>query len=276
MPVYKAEAIILRRQAVGEADRVITLFTREHGRLRTVARGVRRTTSRLAGRIEPFTHARLLLARGRTLDVIAQAEVVAAFAGLRADLTRSAYAAYVAELVDRFLPDRDRNESVFALLRTTLAALNQAAGEDAQVLALWFALHLAAELGYRPETEACVACGRRVPHLPGRAMEAWAFSPALGGALCPACRSQDANALGASPGILAAFEHLLDTPWERVKRLRLTQSQREEMAHLVQAHLEHRLEAKLRAPSVIRRLERKDAESGEPPASVRSSGTTAE
>jgi DNA repair protein RecO (recombination protein O) len=255
MPVYKAEAIILRHQAVGEADRVITLFTREYGRLRTAARGVRRTTSRLAGRIEPFTHARLLLARGRTLDVIAQAEVIAAFAGIRADLTRSAYAAYVAELVDRFLPDRDRNESVFALLRGTLAALDQTAGEDAQVHALWFALHLASELGYRPETESCVACGRRVPRSPGRAAEAWAFSPALGGALCPACRSQDAEAIGASPGILAAFEFLLRVPAERLRRLRLTRAQREEMARLVQAHLEYRLEAKLRAPSVIRRLE---------------------
>lgn len=255
MPVYKAEAIILRQQALGEADRVITLFTREHGRLRAVARGVRKTTSRLAGRIEPFTHSRLLLARGRTLDVIAQAEIVAAFAGLRADLTRSAYAAYVAELVDRFLPDRDRQESVFVLLRNTLAALDQAAEEDAQVHALWFALQLAAVMGYRPETEACVECGRRVPRSPGRAVEAWAFSPAHGGALCAGCRPQETDAIGASPGILAAFEHLLRAPGERLSRLRLTRAQREEMAHLVQAHLEYRLEARLRAPSVIRRLQ---------------------
>jgi DNA repair protein RecO (recombination protein O) len=255
MPVYKAEAIVLRHQAVGEADRVVTVFTREYGRLRTAARGVRRTTSRLAGRIQPYTHARLLLARGRTLDVIAQAEVVAAFAGLRRNLTRSAYAAYVAELVDRFLPDRDRNESVFALLRTTLAALDRAAEDDAQVHALWFALHLAAELGYRPETEACVVCGRRVPRALGRGAEAWAFSPALGGAVCPACRAQDAEAIGASPGILAAFGFLLRVSEEALPRLRMSRAQRDELARLVQAHLEYRLEAKLRAPSVIRRLE---------------------
>lgn len=254
MPVYKAEAIILRHQAMGEADRVITLFTREYGRLRAVARGVRRTTSRLSGRIQPFTHARLLLARGRTLDVIAQAEIVAAFAGLRIDLTRSSFAAYVAELVDRFLPDRDRNESVFLLLQRTLAALDQAAEEDAQVHALWFALHLAADLGYRPETDACVRCGRHVPRSRGQTADGWAFSSGLGGALCPACRAEDAEAIGASPGILAAFEFILRTPGERLRRLRLTHPQREEMARLVEAHLEYRLEAKLRAPSVIRRL----------------------
>jgi len=72
MPVYKAEAIVLHQRALGESDRIVTLFTRENGKLRAVAKGVRRPTSRLGGRIEPFTHARLMLARGRTLDVIAQ------------------------------------------------------------------------------------------------------------------------------------------------------------------------------------------------------------
>ncbi len=115
MPVYKTEAIVLRQQALGEADRIVTLFTREYGKLRAAAKGIRRPASRLGGRLEPFTHARLLLARGRTLDVIAQAEIVEAFAGVRADLIRSAYAAYVAELVDRGLADRDPHQEVFAL-----------------------------------------------------------------------------------------------------------------------------------------------------------------
>src|SRR5437660_1481476 len=84
MPVYKTEAIVLRQQALGEADRIVTLFTREYGKLRAAAKGIRRPASRLGGRLEPFTHARLLLARGRTLDVIAQAEIVGAFAGVGA------------------------------------------------------------------------------------------------------------------------------------------------------------------------------------------------
>jgi DNA repair protein RecO (recombination protein O) len=253
MPVYKAEAIVLRQQTLGEADRIVTLFTREFGKLRAVAKGVRRPTSRLCARIEPFTHGRFLLARGRTLDVIAQAEIVSAFAGLRTDLIRSAHAAYVAELIDRGLPDRDRHEEVFVLTRDALGALERAGEDGAEMAVLRFALRLTGFLGYQPETETCVECGRRLPRGHGVA-EPWAFSPLRGGALCPACRAQDAEAVAASPGVLAAFDYLARTPDHQSARIRMTAAQRGGLSRLVQLHLEHRLETKLRAPLVIRRL----------------------
>jgi len=253
MPVYKAEVIVLRQQQLGEADRIVTLFTRELGKLRAVAKGVRRPTSRLGGRIEPFTHARLLLARGRTLDVIAQAEIVGAFAGVRADLIRSAHAAYVAELVDRGLPDRDRHEEVFELTRGTLEALDRAGKDSAEMTVLRFALRLTGFLGYQPETEACLECGRHVPRGHGGA-ESWAFSSRRGGVLCAACRVQDTDAVSASPGVLAAFDYLVQAPAQQSMRIRMTLAQRGELSRLVQMHLEHRLETKLRAPLVIRRL----------------------
>lgn len=261
MPVYKAEAIVLRQQAMGEADRVVTLLTREYGKLRAVARGIRRPTSRLGGRVEPFTHARLLLARGRTLDVIAQADVVGAFAGLREDLTRCAYASYVAELVDRFLPERDRHESVFDLVRRTLEDLDGAGEEEVELYTLWFALRLAADLGYRPETAGCVECGRPLPQTVGRTERSWAFSPALGGALCPACAGEDPRAAPVAPGVLAISDYLL-RPGGRSSRLRIPASQRRELARLVQAHLEYRLEGRLRAPSVICRLQNPQPDRG--------------
>ncbi len=255
MPVYKAEGIVVRQQALGEADRVVTLLTREHGKLRAAARGVRRTTSRLGGRVEPFTHARFLLAKGKTLDVIAQVDVVEAFAGLRAGLLRSAHAAYVAELVDRFLPDRDRHESVFTLMRTTLAALAEVRDDDAELVTLWFALHLASDLGYRPETEACVRCGATVAtHRARGGPIAWAFSPALGGALCPACAAGEKDAIRVLPGVLAMCAHLARVPVTQVRRLRILPAERGELGRLIQAHLEYRLDARLRAPYVIGRL----------------------
>jgi len=253
MPVYKAEAIILRQQPLGEADRIVTLFTREYGKLRAAARGIRRPTSRLGGRIEPFTHARLLLARGRAMDVIAQADIVSAFARVRGNLLRSAYAAYVMELVDRGLPERDSHVEVFALLRDTLAELARAREEDVELPALRFALRLTDLLGYRPETAGCVECGRPLPRTRGAA-ESWAFSPARGGALCPVCRKEDPEAMGVSPGILATLDYLIRLRPDRPTRLHLTQAQRGDVARLVQAHLEYRLEAKLRAPGVIRHL----------------------
>ena len=253
MPVYKAEAIVLRQQPLGEYDRIVTLFTREHGKIRASAKGVRRPTSRLAGRIEPFTHTRLLLARGRTLDVIAQAETLRTFAGVRGDLLRAAYAAFIVELVDRGLPERDGHEEVFALIGDALSELDGAGGDEAELTALRFAVRLARLLGYQPETTACVGCGRSLPRTPGRT-GAWAFSAAGGGALCPACRSQDGDAVTVSCGVLAACDYLIRIPDGQWGRLRIPPVQRGELARLVQVHLEHRLEAKLRSPLVIQRL----------------------
>jgi len=228
VPVYKVEAIVLRHQPVGEADRILTLFTREFGKLRVSARGVRKTTSRLAGLVQPYTAGRFLLARGRTLDVVAQAEITRAFAGLGRDLLRSAYAAYVAELVDRFLPERDRHPEVFDAVLDAFAVIEAAPEDEAEIYALWFSLHLADSLGYRPEMERCVACGRALPSgvasgdteervsraagdpahsgageagRPARGAATWAFSPAAGGALCPACAADEPSAAPPDPRI---------------------------------------------------------------------------
>lgn len=266
VPVYKVEAVILRHQPVGEADRVLTLFTREHGKLRVSARGVRKTTSRLAGRVQPYTAGRLLLARGRTLDVVAQAEVVHAFPGLQRDLLRSAYAAYVAELVDRFLPERDSHPDVFEAVVDALAVIEAAGADEAEVYGLWFSLHLADSLGYRPEIARCVVCGRPLPSgiaaagdppervLGGRGAATWAFSPASGGALCSACAAAERSAARVPPGVLATGAYLLRSTAERARRLRVPERQRRELAGLVQAHLEYHLDARLRAPGVIARL----------------------
>ncbi|HLW59312.1 MAG TPA: DNA repair protein RecO [bacterium] len=253
MPVYKAEAIVLRQQMLGEADRIVTLFTREYGKVRASAKGIRRPTSRLGGRIEPYTHVRLLLARGRALDVIAQAEVVEAFAGVRADLIRSAYAAYMVELIDRGLADRDQHEEVFTLFRETLDALDQAREDDVEILALRFALRLAGLLGYQPEAAACVECGRPLPRTQGT-VEGWAFSSPRGGALCPTCRVGEPEAIVTPPGMLAMFDYLGRADDAQAQRLRMTVGQLGELSRLVQSHLEYRLEVKLRAPLVIRRL----------------------
>jgi len=254
MPVYKTEAIILRHQALGEADRIVTAFTREYGKLRLVARGIRRTTSRLGGRIEPFTHVRLLLARGRSMDVVAQAEVVQTFSGLREDLLRSAYGSYIAELVERFLPERDKHETVFDLVRHTLEALEAVREDDVEVEALWFALRLASDLGYRPETESCVECARPLPRDVGRPATSWMFSPSLGGALCPGCSAHDPDALAAAPGVLAICAYLLRFGAGMPSRLKIPPVQRADLARLVQHHLEYRLEGRLRVPQVIHRL----------------------
>ena len=113
--LYSVEALILRARDFGEADKVITLFTREEGKCQAIAKGVRKSTSRLRGGVQPFTHSRLLLYRGKTLDTVSQSENICAFAALRDDLVLLSAAAYLAELLETALPEREPLEEVFQL-----------------------------------------------------------------------------------------------------------------------------------------------------------------
>ncbi|MBI3915321.1 MAG: DNA repair protein RecO, partial [Chloroflexi bacterium] len=104
--LYRVQAIILKRTDMGEADRLLTLYTRDHGKLRAMAKGARKPASRKSGHVELFMHSELLLARGRNLDIVTQAETRHAFLPLQSDLHRLGYAYYFAELLDQFTEDQ--------------------------------------------------------------------------------------------------------------------------------------------------------------------------
>ena len=146
--VYKTEAIVLRQRKLGEADKIVTLYTSHQGKLDAVAKGVRRTKSRLAGHLEPLTLGAYLLAEGRELDIVTQADTVEAFPALRDDLERLSRGLYCAELVERLTPERSEANPVFRLLAETLGYLNSA--PEYELVARRFELRLLGELGYRP------------------------------------------------------------------------------------------------------------------------------
>ncbi len=181
MPLYRDEAIVLRTHKLGEADRIITLLTRHHGRVRAVARGVRRTTSRWGSRLEPFTHVDLMIAEGRTLDVITQAETLTPFsAGLGRDYDRYTAGTAMLETAERLaVEDKEPAVQQFLLLVAGLRAL--AAGErgHGQVLDSYL-LRSMAVAGYAPSFEHCTRCGEPGPHR-------W-LNPSAGGVLCSDCR----------------------------------------------------------------------------------------
>src|SRR5438045_6553086 len=127
--VYRTEAVIIRRSDFGEADRLLTLIT-PMGKRRVVAKGARKTTSRLAGHIELFTHAGLLLAVGRNLDIVTQSTILHSFDTLRGDLRRIGAAYYVAELIDRLIEEEEEDRPAFDLLVATLQALDTTTSPD--------------------------------------------------------------------------------------------------------------------------------------------------
>ena len=150
--LYRVSAIVLKRRDQGEADRLLTVFTRDRGKVTLLAKGVRRQASRKAGHIEPFTQVDLLVAKGKSLDLVTQAETVAAHRALREDLWRSTWASYVAELADVFTLDHDPQALLFDLLAETLDRLNGDA--DPALCARYYELHLLGLVGYQPSFSA--------------------------------------------------------------------------------------------------------------------------
>jgi DNA repair protein RecO (recombination protein O) len=189
--LYVTDAIVLSRFDYGEADRIMTLFTPAHGKLKAIAKGVRRTTSRLGGALEPLAELRVALAHGRTFDVVTQVEVTHAWLSLRDSLESAATAWYLAELADRSIEERHEAEGLYALLRRAYELLD--AGMASGRVARWYEMNLADELGVRPEVDRCVECDRML-----EADEEFRWVPPLGGILCSRCPGPPADRAGLS------------------------------------------------------------------------------
>jgi DNA repair protein RecO (recombination protein O) len=246
--VYATEAFVLKRMDFGEADRILTLLTPRGGKIRAIAKGVRRTTSRLSGHLELFTRSNLLLARGRDLDIITQSEACERFDHLRDHLWHGAQAFYVVELVDRFLEDAGEHAGIYHLLLDTFRRLDQQAvvastgssvAGDTALVVRYFEIHLLGHLGYRPAFHHCASCGKRLEPVEN------GFNAALGGAVCPDCIRYAQRPL--SLPALKVLRLLQTTEWDALPHLRLgpgLQSELEQILYLlIRYHLEHDLKS---------------------------------
>lgn len=177
MPTYRDEGVVLRTIRLGEADRIVTLLTRNHGKVRAVAKGVRKTKSRMGGRVEPLTHAALMCWKGRELDVVTQAEVIDSFRTIRESLALLTPALTVLEIVDQLALADMESEALFAMVIGALRTLERT-GSPLVLGAFCFKL-LALE-GLSPALDRCARCGQPEPLV--------AFDPDEGGFLCRGCR----------------------------------------------------------------------------------------
>src|SRR6266540_357956 len=185
MPLYKEQGVILRAIKLGEADKIVTVMTQGSGKVRAVAKGIRKTTSRFGARLEPFTHASLMVYRGRsTLDTISQAEIISPFRALRDDLGLFAAGETMLEAVDKVAEEHERNVRLFLLLLSGLRAL-EVRPRDAAAVAECFLLKLLSLSGFHPSLSACAVCGAPGP-------QGW-FSAGQGGVVCQGCAEHDAG-----------------------------------------------------------------------------------
>jgi DNA repair protein RecO (recombination protein O) len=242
VPLYRDEAIVLRTHKLGEADRIITLLTRQRGRVRAVARGVRKTSSRWGSRLEPFTHVDLQLAEGRSLDVVTQAETLTAFSSrLGQDYARYTSGTVMLETADRLIPEEHEPATQqFLLLVGGLRAMTAGEHGPAQVLDSYLLRSLAVA-GYAPSFEHCARCGDEGPHR-------W-FNPSMGGMLCVTCRVP--GSAGPAAETVAVLGALLTGDWPVVaaadpRHLR-------EASTLVAAYLAWHLERGLRSLEHVER-----------------------
>jgi DNA repair protein RecO (recombination protein O) len=244
MGLYKIEGIVLRRRPFGEADRLVTVLSRDRGKLTVVAKGARKVRSRLGGRLEPPCRFRALVAEGRTLDVISQVELLDAYRALRGGLVPMGLTNIVLEMADRALAERQPHADVYALLAQTLALLD-AGLEDLAVV--WFAARLLVLTGHRPSVDRCLVCGRRI-----RGPAAW--SPALGGCVDSGCRGRNPQATPLSAGAVALLRFLLDARPAAVRRASPGPPSTVEVARALRAYAEAAWDTRLRAPAVIGRV----------------------
>jgi DNA repair protein RecO (recombination protein O) len=218
MPSYTTDCIVLRRLEFSESDRILTLFSREHGKIAAIAKGARKPLSRFSGVSEVMTRAECQLGVGKSLDILSQAEIKNSFTGIRTDLVRMAHGLYLVDLVDHATEDRHPNPELFDLLSTALTALKAAA--KPAMLARWFEIRLLDNLGYFPDITSCVVCQRDLPgDFPPDLV--YGLSISHGGAVCPDDLNWDANSdhYVLNLGALAFLEHIAaaDTPADSEK-----------------------------------------------------------
>nr|WP_196791520.1 DNA repair protein RecO [Motilibacter deserti] len=241
--LYRDEGVVLRTQKLGEADRIVTLLTRETGRIRAVAKGVRRTSSKFGGRLEPFMHVDLQLHTGRSLDIVTQAETITPFAAvLGGDYARYTAGTAMLEAVER-LTDAEREPAVqhYLLLVGALRSL-AAAEHDPGLILDAFLVRSLAVAGYAPSFDACTGCGLAGPH--------GAFAVAAGGSVCPDCRPVGSAA--PAPATLALLGALLTGDWASADASE--DRARREGHGLVAAYLNWHLERGLRSLRLVERV----------------------
>ena len=273
--VYRTHALVLRRRDQGDADRILTLFTPDKGRLEVIAKGVRKTSSRKAGHLEPFTHVNLLLAQARTWDIITEAVSVESYRHLRENLDAIGRAGYVAELVDAFSQSDDDHRPVWDLSTYVLRELDASAAREAataqaavgdapappnvntidrNMLLVWFMLHMLSVSGFQPNLFTCLQCNAELQP------ETNFFNAGEGGLYCPRCaekvvggRSSDFEALEAD--VLKIMRFAQSQPWGDVRRFTIRPSLVRKAEALLQRYIMSVLEHQLRSVDFLRRMQ---------------------
>lgn len=243
---YRCEGLTLRKASIGEADLVVTVFTAEHGKVRAVGKGARRSSSKLVGHLEPLTLARMSMARGRELDIVSQAEVLDGFAPVKTDLDMMTRGLYVAELLDGFGPEDSPAPALFRVAVNVLRTLPTAADPESPLR--YFEFHLLRLTGMLPELYNCVECRKDVEP------DSHRFSVNLGGVLCADCRPMEAQVRPLSLRAMKVLRLMHRGSLAEVSAVRLNPSLSLELKSVLSGAVRYWLGREVRSISFLERL----------------------
>lgn len=242
----KTPAIVIKRARLKEADRVITLFTRELGKVSALARGVRKSSSKLAGHLELLNYTDITLARGKGFPTIIGSQTLNPYLCLRSSLERTSYALYYTELVNHFTPEEQPNTGVFDLLVETLE--NACTAENMELLSRCFEINLLGALGFQPQLRTCLDCGATLK------AEVNYFSNSLGGLLCPNCAVK-AAVFPVSVNGQKVLRFLADHGLTQSARLKLDSGLNKELKQILSNYLRYLLERDIKSTAWLHQLE---------------------
>lgn len=241
---WKTEGIVIRTRNLGEADRIVTIYTKERGKLNATARGARRIRNRLLSPTQLFTHGRYLIYPGKGLHNINQADIINSGQPLREDLEKMAYASYAAELLDSLTPEEDPSDRIFSLLAGTLS-LGEKGRFDLAIRA--FEVRLMGELGYAPELYQCLQCRADLQNK--------VFFSEQGGTVCPNCVSGFPVVKPLTNGTWELMKRLQEWDLSRISILHPASNNIEEMRLVMRKYVDFRLEYPLKSLNFLETLQ---------------------
>ena len=236
---YQTEAIIIKKTKLGEADRILTLYTPHLGKIQAVAKGVRRPKSKMAGHLELLTHSLVSLARGRNLDTVTGSQTINSFLPLKSDLWLTSCGLYIIELVNQFSPDQVENYPLFQLLLETMGQLCQA--NNKELTLRYFELQLLNEVGYRPQLQQCVACNSPLEPTINY------FCPSAGGILCAKCSPSQPLTYPLSVNAQKVLRLLRNSDYNTVSRLKIDGELSRELEKVMSSYIKYLLEREVKS-----------------------------
>ncbi|MCL2281446.1 MAG: DNA repair protein RecO [Dehalococcoidia bacterium] len=237
---YQTPAIVIKKTKLGEADRILTLYSPTLGKIQGVAKAVRKPKSKLSGHLEMLTYSQVTLVRGKSIDTIIGSQTLNAFLAVKNDLDLISCALYMAEMVSQFTPVETEDSPIFELLLHSIEQLPISA--DRNLSLRYFELHLLSQAGYRPELGKCVLCRKTLDTTTN------SFAPSAGGILCPSCQR-----LGRHYGYTISWDGLevmrfiQDGDWESVSITPIDATILNEVERMLRSYMRHILEKDIKS-----------------------------